>query len=294
MPSRRAAALAAATLLAATLLHGANGATAGAPDKPESPMEWRVSTGEAARRLHTAYPDTIMAAHEDHIVWRDGTIMPIAAEKPHAAGTDPILDSPDLRAIFQWTYEGGSRLPTTEAPPAGDPGRARPRRFFDKLYGRCADGEGREDLTDVGWVSGVPGPGSVRVTRRQGVAERIAAISEALSRLPSGIKTRFTVTGGGYHCRAIAGTARPSAHGYGIAVDIAVKDADYWRWSKPDAQGRRAYRNRIPAEIVAIFERHGFIWGGRWRHFDTMHFEYRPELTGLAPEPAPTAPGRAP
>ncbi|MDP3291618.1 MAG: M15 family metallopeptidase, partial [Sulfuricurvum sp.] len=23
---------------------------------------------------------------------------------------------------------------------------------------------------------------------------------------------------------------------------------------------------------------HGFIWGGRWYHYDTMHFEYRPEL----------------
>ncbi|WP_233144810.1 M15 family metallopeptidase [Campylobacter pinnipediorum] len=20
------------------------------------------------------------------------------------------------------------------------------------------------------------------------------------------------------------------------------------------------------------------MWGGRWKHFDTMHFEYRPEL----------------
>jgi hypothetical protein len=29
---------------------------------------------------------------------------------------------------------------------------------------------------------------------------------------------------------------------------------------------------------VDIFERHGFIWGGKWGHFDTMHFEYRPEL----------------
>jgi hypothetical protein len=37
-------------------------------------------------------------------------------------------------------------------------------------------------------------------------------------------------------------------------------------------------------EIVAIFERHGFIWGGRWSHFDTMHFEYRPELLGYHPE----------
>jgi len=31
---------------------------------------------------------------------------------------------------------------------------------------------------------------------------------------------------------------------------------------------------------VAVFERHGFIWGGKWFHYDTMHFEYRPELLG--------------
>ena len=29
---------------------------------------------------------------------------------------------------------------------------------------------------------------------------------------------------------------------------------------------------------VDAFEAEGFIWGGRWYHFDTMHFEYRPEL----------------
>ena len=36
--------------------------------------------------------------------------------------------------------------------------------------------------------------------------------------------------------------------------------------------------NQIPIQIVRIFEKHGFIWGGFWYHFDTMHFEYRPEL----------------
>ncbi|MBP9613702.1 MAG: M15 family metallopeptidase, partial [Sulfurospirillum sp.] len=25
-------------------------------------------------------------------------------------------------------------------------------------------------------------------------------------------------------------------------------------------------------------EKYGFVWGGRWYHYDTMHFEYRPEL----------------
>ena len=39
------------------------------------------------------------------------------------------------------------------------------------------------------------------------------------------------------------------------------------------------WKNRIPQEIVDAFEAEGFIWGGRWAHYDTMHFEYRPELT---------------
>jgi len=29
---------------------------------------------------------------------------------------------------------------------------------------------------------------------------------------------------------------------------------------------------------VEVFKRHGFTWGGKWHHYDTMHFEYRPEL----------------
>ena len=52
------------------------------------------------------------------------------------------------------------------------------------------------------------------------------------------------------------------------------KFGDYWRWHK----GRYRYRNRVPWAIAAIFEKHGFIWGAKWYHYDTLHFEYRPEL----------------
>jgi hypothetical protein len=38
------------------------------------------------------------------------------------------------------------------------------------------------------------------------------------------------------------------------------------------------WANQIPQVIVDAFEAEGFIWGGRWYHYDTMHFEYRPEL----------------
>ena len=29
---------------------------------------------------------------------------------------------------------------------------------------------------------------------------------------------------------------------------------------------------------MEAFEKNNFIWGGKWGHFDIMHFEYRPEI----------------
>ena len=68
---------------------------------------------------------------------------------------------------------------------------------------------------------------------------------------------------------------------HAIAIDIALKRSHYWRNDKPGKDGAIAFKNEIPMEIVRIFEKHGFIWGGRWYHYDTMHFEYRPELLGV-------------
>jgi hypothetical protein len=67
-------------------------------------------------------------------------------------------------------------------------------------------------------------------------------------------------------------------HAFAAAIDLNIDYSDYWLWHRPAADGSIAYRNRMPQEIVDIFERHGFIWGGKWYHYDTMHFEYRPEL----------------
>ena len=47
--------------------------------------------------------------------------------------------------------------------------------------------------------------------------------------------------------------------------------------------GQRNIGTQIPTEIIDIFERRGFIWGGKWSHYDTMHFEYRPELLTAPP-----------
>ena len=84
---------------------------------------------------------------------------------------------------------------------------------------------------------------------------------------------------GTFNWRRIKDTERLSLHSFGIAVDINVEYSNYWKWDDPGGERLHLdYVNRIPLEIVEIFEKHGFIWGGKWYHYDTMHFEYRPEL----------------
>jgi hypothetical protein len=224
--------------------------------------------------LIAAYPDRL-ARHEGGVlIWKDGTRMVFdhgERQKPF----ETLLDRPSLRDQFYAPYPTGQ----TAAPPAVDidPGRVRNQAFFARMYGDCHKGEVEGHLMDVVWLPQKWGK-ALKVTRVNGVAEKLAAVSAELDRLPASLDKYLYPPAGTFNCRAIAGTDRVSPHGLGIAIDIATTQSHYWHWVKPDAAGHYPYRNAIPKEIVDIFERHGFIWGGRWYHYDTMHFEYRPEL----------------
>lgn len=231
-------------------------------------------SGANKQRLLSAYPDHLKEFDGDTLIWRDGTRMPL----DDGQGVKPFvewLQNPDIEDMFALPYEGGMLA----GPPGknADPGRARNAAFFDKMYGDCRKGEVEKNLTDVVWLAKKKGQ-HLRVTRVNGVAGKLAAISVELDQLPASLDTYLVPAEGTYACRVIAGTARTSAHGHGIAIDIATKHAHYWRWAKEAPNGTLEYRNKIPMEIVRIFEKHGFIWGGKWSHYDTMHFEYRPEL----------------
>ena len=207
------------------------------------------------------------SASAGELVWRDRTRMPTGEGGP-ARSDDEAFASPTIADILRHPYPAG---PPGD-PPAGDPGRYRPAAVFEKMYGRCTPGSASPG--GFGTVRWLPrhGGGTLRVTRVNGVDLRLQAVSDELDALGDGFLVYLKPSAGTYNCRPIAGTDQASAHGYGIAIDVATARADYWRWS------RAGYRNRIPPEIVAAFERHGFIWGGKWKHFDTMHFEYRPEM----------------
>jgi hypothetical protein len=228
------------------------------------------------QRLLKAYPEQLERIDGNELVWKDGTTMRLddgKGDKPF----DAWLEQPDVADMFAKPYPAGA-----EALPPGkddDPGRARNAAFFDKVYGNCRAGEVERNLMSVAWL---PTKTKQRLafSKVNGAARALQAVSAELDALPASFDVYLYPSAGTYNCRVIAGTSRVSAHGQGIAIDIALPRAHYWRNAAPGKDGGIAYKNEIPMEIVRIFEKHGFIWGGRWYHYDTMHFEYRPELLG--------------
>jgi len=226
----------------------------------------------ALDNLVAAYPNAL-AGHDGKVLrWRDGTVMP-ASDGNDSKTFPELLRHASIIDQFRIPYPRGplAKPPAVDA----DPGRFRNAAFFTKMYGDCRRGEVSPRLAALSWLPKSWGK-SIRVTSVNGVDRQLGAVSEEIDALPENIKYAAYPIAGTYNCRAVADTGQSSPHGYGIAIDLNTTFSDYWYWRPHDGPIR--YRNRMPEEIVAIFEKHGFIWGGKWFHFDTMHFEFRPEL----------------
>lgn len=220
--------------------------------------------------LLTAYPD--LALEGDDIVAANGLRLPLDADDDRTP--QQRLANPTLREQFHDIYPLGFDLTSREIP-WYDPGRARVETLFQALYGGSeVEVKSRLQKTRITGAASA----TFLMTERQGVACQMAAALAAVAALDTDWAPAFTDVGGSFNWRRIAGTERYSAHSYGIAFDLNSALGGYWRWSGRAEGDAGPYDNRIPPEIVATFERFGFIWGGKWHHFDGMHFEYRPEL----------------
>ncbi len=228
---------------------------------------------EMLDRLVRAYPEALASHDDKRIVWRDGTTMPIddgIADKPF----DQMLRNASILDQLRLTYRRGN---TPQPAVNDDPGRFRNEAFFRKMYGDCRAGGLQRNLVSITWLPKSWGR-SVQVTRVNGIADRLKKVSAEIDQLPPDIRRAAYPIAGVLSCRPVADTGRMSMHSYAAAIDLNLKFSDYWLWA---GNGKTIpYKNRMPHEIVDIFERHGFIWGGKWYHYDTMHFEYRPELVG--------------
>jgi hypothetical protein len=120
------------------------------------------------------------------------------------------------------------------------------------------------------------------------VEERINREAKTDSRVRQWLNNISTITT--WNWRNIAGTQSRSYHAYGAAVDLlpaGYRTANvYWLWTAENNARwwTVPYSRRLhpPGKVIKAFEAYGFIWGGKWMFYDTMHFEYRPEILLLS------------
>ena len=237
------------------------------------------------QRLLEAYPDHLKDYQDNYIYWKDGTKM--LYDDGRIKTEDEAFDSTDLEdQMNALLYPAG--LPVDTPGYNCDPGTLRCQEFFMKMYGD-SEAVAKSHLVPVTWPA--PKPGRTKriwVSSINGVNEHLQAVAQELVDRPY-LRPYVTNIGGTFNWRPILGTQRMSPHSFGIAIDINTSHSEYWKWDHRDnwqldsVEMNLTWRNSVPLEIVEIFERHGFIWGGKWFHYDTMHFEYRPEML-LAPK----------
>lgn len=222
--------------------------------------------------LVAAYPESLSGVEGNALVFKDGG-PPLEIDDGKAKDHQAALAGGDIEDSLRQLYPLGAcdRKPAVD----DDPGRIRSDALMMRLYGMSAKAvEG--DLVPVAWFGG-----TLRVTKRQGAAAALEKVRDELAAKPE-LKRYLAPSAGTFNWRKVSGAPNMSVHSFGAAIDLNTKFADYWVWSGGKPGKVPKYANKYPLEIVGIFERHGFIWGGRWYHYDTMHFEYRPELITIA------------
>jgi hypothetical protein len=203
----------------------------------------------------------------------DGTTIPF--DDGREKTIDERLAAPDVKDVYFEPYPAGKIDPNTTEDL--DPGRIRIERLFTATYG-ASEREVVKALVAIDFLGH-----TLRVHRR--VAKVFGRVAERLGkavRKDPSIGRFLKGLGGTFNWRNVAGTANRSLHSFGIAIDLNVELSNYWQWERPPLK----WKNRFPQTIVDAFEAEGFAWGGRWYHFDTMHFEYRPELLDPSCGPA--------
>ncbi len=263
---------------------------------------------DALEAIMAAYPgrfesvepvdgDWTIAGDGIRFFWAGGRLLPaselprLARRSPHPFYRYPAVQPPVPDYAAEAKTEIRSRIERREkSPPARPPG------FFNYLW-RAYDKRSAERRTQGLIVLGKPVRVSVAIVPAlEAIDAEIARASRSDPALRAFVSSIRELSG--FYWRTIADTGSLSFHSYGAAVDVIARNPGnretYWLWARerdPDWFARPlSARLQPPPAFVAIFEKHGFVWGGKWFFYDTLHFEYRPEiliLNGIPVEPPP-------
>jgi len=228
--------------------------------------------------LAKAYPDHLaQPSSADAIYSHTGQRYPF---DPNAIYSDfeDELERADLYSQLRQAYQTG---PLVTSPQRNeDPGRLRHTPLFLDMYGK-SPAEVAGKLVTIQWA---PCNCKLQFSKVNGAAKALETVGEEIER--AGLTRFVSETMGTFNWRKISGTQRLSMHAFGIAIDFKLPNTlgRYWRWDGVFANQKKLFPEEILRDeefnrIVNIFESHGFVWGGKWWHYDSIHFEYRPELT---------------
>jgi len=164
---------------------------------------------------------------------------------------------------------------------------ARSAFFLDDLFAAATRAEVERNLVRITFLGA-----NIRVHKY--IQEKVVIIEAQIRSAANAdreIQTWITSLGTteSWNWRNIADSEAKSYHAYGLAIDLLPRNLGgkqtYWLWTSQhrDDWYNVPYSQRYhpPQAAITAFENHGFIWGGKWPLFDTMHFEYRPEVLVL-------------
>jgi len=224
--------------------------------------------------LMLAYPEYVVGVDkknddEVYLIMKSGKKL-IYDDKKHK-NHEEKLANPDLQDMLEQDYplEKGTEIMDKTF----DPGRARHYELLNEVYGNS------KNVIEKNLISLKYGYTNYQFNSKN---KANTSLEDALKEAMTLAKTRGDIgsilypASGTYNYRVISGTGRLSPHSYGIAIDLKSDKRDYWKWSS-EKQGKERLKD-YPKELVEAFEKNNFVWGGKWGHFDILHFEYRPEI----------------
>ena len=252
---------------------GSVATTHGTDRNETSETDYSVTRKRDVLVLMLAYPDYIdgaeMTDDKVYLVMKSGNRI-LYDDNKEKTFDEKIINA-DLQDMLEMRY------PLTEINTIMntnvDPGRIRSYSLFNEIYGQTQSSIVDKLITvDFG---NERLPFNKEASAADALTAAGAGVSDLIQSQPSVAGFVFP-TSGTFNYRVIAGTDRLSPHAYGIAIDLKSSSNGYWRWTS-FAEGEKLI-NIYPHDLVRLFERNGFIWGGKWNHFDIFHFEYRPEI----------------
>jgi len=224
--------------------------------------------------LMMAYPEYVEGIEKDttgkvYVIMKSG--KRILYDDGKVKNTAEKEANPDLQDMMEQMYP--LKPIKTLMEKDFNPGRIRVYPFLKEVYGSSMK-QVQENLKTlkIGHKNYSFNSNNHAADALNSVMKELVPLAQSNNRIYANV---FPVNGT-FNYRVIAGTNRLSPHAFGIAIDLARDERDYWKWASREKGEARL--KEYPCEIVEIFEKYGFIWGGKWGCFDILHFEYRPEL----------------